>query len=154
MANIWDEFDKNIDTDGLQEDIKNAAENGGNFKEVPPDTYEVSIEKLELVKSKSGSPMVSCWMKILAGEYKNSRMFLNQVITRGFQVHKCNEFIRQLVSGMENPLEIQFKTYKQYGNLLMDVMEEIDGNYEYAVKFTKNDKGYAEYTVIDVYVLE
>ena len=30
MANIWDEFDKTIDTKGLQNDVKEAAENGGN----------------------------------------------------------------------------------------------------------------------------
>ena len=96
MANIWDEFDKAIDTDGLAKDTEEAAENGGR-REVPHDTYEISIQKLELVKSKSkGDPMVTCWMKVLEGEYKGSLIFMNQVITQGFQVHIVNEFLRSL----------------------------------------------------------
>ena len=34
MANIWDEFDKAIDTEGLAKDVEEAAENGGR-REVP-----------------------------------------------------------------------------------------------------------------------
>lgn len=86
MANIWDDFDKAIDTEGLAKDVEEAAENGGR-REVPHDTYEVAITKLELVKSKKGDPMVTCWMKILEGEYKGSLIFMNQVVTQGFQIH-------------------------------------------------------------------
>lgn len=34
MANIWEEFDKSIDTEGLAKDVEEAAENGGR-REVP-----------------------------------------------------------------------------------------------------------------------
>lgn len=51
MANIWDEFDKAIDTEELAKDIEEAAENGGR-RDVPHDTYEVAVTKLELVKPK------------------------------------------------------------------------------------------------------
>ena len=154
--NIWDEFDKAIDTKGLAEDVKDAAENGGTLREVPESTYEVTVEKLELVKSKSGQPMVTCWMKIISGEFKNSRLFFNQVVAQGFQVHRCNEFLRALVAELddEDAIEIEFKTYRQYGELLMDVAEAIDGNFEYAVEYSKNDKGYPNYEVKEVFVLE
>lgn len=76
MANIWEEFDKSIDTEGLAKDVEEAAENGGR-REVPHDTYEVAINKLELTKSKKGDPMVTCWMKIVEGEYKGSLIFMN-----------------------------------------------------------------------------
>lgn len=150
---IWDEFDNSIDTEGLQNDVKEAAENGGTRREVPHDTYEVKIDKLELVKSKKGDPMVTCWMRILEGEYKNSLIFMNQVINQGFQIHIVNEFLRNLVSEMEKPIDIEFKTYRQYGNLLMDIMEEIDGNFEYAVEYGEN-KGFNTFKIEEVYVLE
>ena len=35
MANIWDEFDKAIDTEGLAKDVEEAAENGGKFRMIP-----------------------------------------------------------------------------------------------------------------------
>lgn len=43
--NIWDKFDQTIDTAGLAEDVKAAAENGGSYKEVPFGEYEVAIDK-------------------------------------------------------------------------------------------------------------
>lgn len=152
MANIWDEFDKAIDTEGLAEDVKNAAENGGR-KEVPHDTYEVAINKLELTKSKKGDPMVTCWMKIVEGEYKGSLIFMNQVVTQGFQIHIANEFMRSLVAEMETPIPVDFKTYKQYGNMIMDIAEAIDNNFEYKVRYYDN-KGYNAFEIEEVYTLE
>lgn len=152
MANIWDEFDKAIDTEGLTKDVEEAAENGGR-REVPHDTYEVAINKLELTKSKKGDPMVTCWMKIVEGEYKNSLIFMNQVVTQGFQIHITNEFMRTLVAEMDDPIPVQFKTYKQYGNMIMDVAEAIDNNFEYKVRYYDN-KGYNAFEIEEVYVLE
>ncbi len=152
MANIWDEFDKAIDTEGLAKDVEEAAENVGR-REVPHDTYEVAISKLELTKSKKGDPMVTCWMKIVEGEYKGSLIFMNQVVTKGFQIRIANEFLRALVREMENPVEVQFKTYSQYANMIMDIMEAIDNNFEYKVRYYEN-KGYNAFEIQEVYVLE
>lgn len=90
----FSKFDNEMDLAGLMEDIENAAKDGGNgdFKEVPLGDYEVSIDKLELGVSKKGSPMLICWFKILNGEYKNSRLFMNQVMTSGNGIHHANEF--------------------------------------------------------------
>ena len=65
--NIWEEFDEKIDTEGLAKDAKDAAENGGDYKEVPLGTYEVEVNKMELKKSSKGDPMLSIWFKIIAG---------------------------------------------------------------------------------------
>lgn len=152
MANIWDEFDKAIDTEGLQKDVAEAAENGGRRK-VPHDTYEVAINKLELTKSKKGDPMVTCWMKIVEGEYKGSLIFMNQVVTQGFQIHIANEFLRALVAEMDEPIEVDFKTYNQYGNMIMDIAEAVDNSFEYKVRYYDN-KGYNAFEIEEVYVLE
>lgn len=153
MANIWEEFDKAFDTEALAKDVKEAAENGGR-REVPHDTYEIAITKLELVKSKKGDPMVTCWMKVVEGEYKGSLIFMNQVVTQGFQLHIANEFLRALVSGMDAPIDVRFKTYKQYGNMIMDIAEAIDNNFEYALDYRENSKGYNEFKIKEVYALE
>ena len=108
MANIWDEFDKAIDTEGLAKDVADAAENGGR-RDVPHDTYEIAVQKLELTKSKKGDPMVTCWMKIVEGEYKGSLIFMNQVVTQGFQIHIVNEFVRSLISDPMDEDEIAEK---------------------------------------------
>lgn len=150
VNNIWEQFDKAIDVEGLQADIKEAAENGLTFKEVPHGQYEVKVEKLELIASKAGDPMVTVWFKIVDGEYEGSMIFMNQVITRGFQIHLMNEFLRSLESG----IEIEFKNYSQYGQLLMDVHEAIDGKYEYALVYGQNNKGFNTFEILEVYELE
>jgi hypothetical protein len=148
--NIWDKFDKEINVEGLAADVKDAAENGASFKEVPHGSYEVSIDKMELTASKAGDPMVSIWFKVLTGEFKGSRIFLNQVVTQGFQIHLVDEFLRSLDTG----IDIEFKTYKQYGNLLMDVMEAVDGKLEYALEYGEGKKGFSTYKITEVFDVE
>lgn len=150
MANIWEKFDKAIDVEGLQKDVQEAAENGTNFREVPHGEYEVKIEKLELVESKAGDPMVTVWFKVLAGDYKGSMIFMNQVITKGFQIHIMNEFLRSLDSGYD----VEFRSYSQYGQLLMDIHEAIDGELEYLLKYSEGKKGFSNYEIVDVYEVE
>lgn len=150
MANIWEKFDKAIDVEGLQKDVQEAAKNGANFREVPHGEYEVKIEKLELVESKAGDPMVTVWFKVLAGDYKGSMIFMNQVITKGFQIHIMNEFLRSLDSGYD----VEFRSYSQYGQLLMDIHEAIDGELEYLLKYSEGKKGFSNYEIVDVYDVE
>ena len=144
--NIWEEFDKSVDIDGLQKDIKEAEENGGqNMKEVPLGTYEIRIEKLELVKSKKNDPMFTCWMKIVTGEYKGCFIFMNQVMTQGFQIH----IVRSLDSG----IEVEFKTYSQFAQLLDEIKEKIDGVLEYGVEYGEK-KGFNTFKITDVFEVE
>ena len=146
--NIWEEFDEKIDVEGLAKDAKEATENGGgNFKEVPLGTYEVEVNKMELTKSKKGDPMLTIWFKILTGEYKGSLIFYNQVISQGFGIHNANEMLRSLDSGVE----IEFVSFKKYHEMLLDIVESITDNLEYALKYDKNSKGYNTYEIVDVF---
>ena len=146
VQNIWEKFDKMIDTKALKEEVARAAEQG-DFPEVPHGTYEVKIEKLELVESKSGKPMMTCWMKILDGPYKGQRLFYNQVMHVGFGIHKANEFLRSLDSG----IEIEFESFKQYNDLLLDVHEAIDGKLEYVVEYGEDNKGFKTFEIKEVF---
>ena len=47
--------------------------------------------------------------------------------------YKVNEFLRSLDTG----LEVQFENFQQYGNLLMDIHELINGRLEYGLKYSK-----------------
>ena len=120
------------------------------MKKVSNGIYNVKILKMELVVSK-GDPMVSIWFKIVSdGEYKNSIIFMNQVITQGFQIHIVNELLRMMVSemGTDAPV-IEFKTFKQYGNLIMDVFEAIDNNFEFALDYKKGKGDFSKYEITE-----
>ena len=59
MADMFDRWEQEIDEEGLQKDVEEAAKNGGNFKEVPHDTYEVSFEKFkDSIKNCNGEKVV------------------------------------------------------------------------------------------------
>lgn len=156
--NMFDKWDKSIDTEGLAKDVEEAAKNGANrtFKEVPVGTYEVAVQQMELKASSKGDPMVSIWFKIVSdGEYKGSMLFMNQVITQGFQVHIVNELLRALTEECsEDVPTIEFKTYKQYANLILDVHEAINDKFEYGLKYGKTKKGFNTFEITDVFVLE
>ena len=154
--NIFDKWDESVDVEGLAKDVQEAAENGtGNYKEVPHGNYEVSINKLELTSSKKGDPMVTIWFKIVSdGEYKGSLIFMNQVVNQGFQIHIANEILRSLVAECNSVPEIEFKNYKQYHELLMDIFEAIDDNFEFALAYKKGKKDFSTYEITDVYPLE
>lgn len=143
---VWEKFDEMIDTKALKEEVEKASEQG-DFPEVPHGTYEVKIEKLELVESKSGKPMMTCWMKILEGPYKGQRLFYNQVLHVGFGIHKANEFLRSL----DSDVDIQFESFKQYNDLLLDVHEAIDGKLEYVVEYGEDNKGFNTFEIKEVF---
>lgn len=110
--------------------------------EVPYGEYEVKIEKMELTATKeTRKPMVSIWFKIVAGDYKNSMIFMNQVITEGFQIHIMNEFLRSLDTDID--VNVEFVSYKQYGNMLMDIKEALDdSSVEFTLDYGENKQGY------------
>ena len=144
---MFEKWNSNVDLNGLQKDIKDAQENKREYEEIPHGEYEVKVDKMELKSSKKGDPMVSIWFTILEGKYKKSKLFLNQVIVKGFQIHIVNE----LLKSMKTDLNIEFVDYKQYAELLLDVAEECDtNNLEFALKYEDN-KGYDKFTITEVF---
>lgn len=143
MSNIWEKFDKEIDKD-IQKKIEEAE--NSEYVEVPLGDYEVKVDNMELKISKSGNPMVSIWFKIIAGDYNNNLLFMNQVINQPFQIGLANKFLRALAPNKD----VEFQSYTQYANLILDVFEEIDGKYEYALKYGEK-KGFSTFEVLDIF---
>lgn len=144
---IFDKWNSSIDTEGLAKDVEEAAKNGGgNYEEVPTGKYEVKIDKMELKESKKHDPMVTVWFKILEGEHKGGMIFMNQVITQGFQIHIVNEFLRSL----QTDIEVEFHDYSQYNDLIMDINEAIDG-LEFALDYGQTKKGFPTFKITDVF---
>lgn len=151
--NIFDKWDKNVDTEGLKKDIAEAEANGGqvDYREVPVGTYEVKIDKMEIKECGSekhkGEPMFTVQFRILEGDFENSCLFMNQLITEGWQIGQVNKFLRSL----DVNDTVEFKTYGQYNDMIMDMMESIDGNLEYLLEYGKNKKGYNTFKIKEVY---
>lgn len=152
---IFERFNQMFDMDGLKGDVAKANTKGGDFVEVPHGDYEVKVVKLELgetgPQSKTpGMPMVKIWYEILVGEYAGQKIFQNQMLTSGFGIHKMNELLTSFATG----LSVEFENFMQYGALLEQIFNEIDGKAEYQLAYTANRKNekFSEYAIIQRYV--
>jgi len=152
MAINWNELDKAIGIDAIiSEELENpGGDDYGDFPEVPYGTYDVAVTKMEIGQAKSGNPKAVIWFKILAGEYKGSIIFMNQVLTMRFHFGKVNKILRGMESGIPDD-DIKIMPLKQYNDLMLDVLEAIDGKLEYGLKYGENNKGFQTFEITDVY---
>lgn len=146
---VFERFNSMFDLAGLKQDIENAASNDGDFVEVEDGNYEVKVTKLELSqtgeKSKNpGMPMLKAWFDILAGPFKGQKIFMNQMLTTGFGIHKAN----QLLTDLESGVPVTFENFDQYHNMLEQIFAAIDGTGEYELAYGHNNKGYATYQIV------
>lgn len=147
--NIFEKFNQMIDIEGLKKDVETAASNTGDFVEVPKGDYEVKVVKIELgetgERSKTpGMPMAKVWFEVLAGEYKGQKIFMNQMLTSGFGIHRMNEFLNSLETG----IPVQFENFAQYSELLNMIFDAVDGKAEFQLAFGENNKGFSTYNIV------
>ena len=147
--NIFEKFNSMMNIDGLKQDIASAASSSGDFVEVPKGDYEVKVTKIELgetgEKSKTpGMPMAKVWFDILAGEYKGQKIFMNQMLTTGFGIHKMNELLESLETG----IPVVFENFTQYADLFKQIFDAVDGRAEYQLAYGENNKGYSTYNIV------
>lgn len=134
----FSQFDKKINLEGLKKDIAEAEKNGfdGDYPEVPKGKYEVAFEKIEMrATKKDNRPMLSVMARILEGEYKKSCVFMNRVL---FGTKNDANMIKSAVGWLKSlgtELNIEFESYAQFDNLVMDVAEAVDGNLEYVIEY-------------------
>lgn len=156
----WAKFDKEVDTEALAADVKDVEENGGfgEYEAIPDGTYEVEVEKMELTRSKKGDPMLTIWFKVVQGDYEGKRIFYNKVMQPqngkafGLQVHQNNEMLRAIWDCEKD--DVEFKTFKQYADLVMDIHEDIDGQFEYLLEKDTNKDGYDTFEIKEVYEVD
>ena len=137
MAIDFDKINRSVDLEGLRKDVENASENGtGDFPTIPAGKYEVALVSLEIKGTKKDNrPMLAASFKILSGEYKNQRLFMNRVI---YGTKNDGNMIKSAVgwlNTLESGVDVAFHDYKQFADVVMDVAEAVDGKIEFAVEY-------------------
>lgn len=154
MAIDFDKINRSVDLEGLRKDVENASENGtGDFPTIPAGKYEVALVSLEIKGTKKDNrPMLAASFKILSGEYKNQRLFMNRVIygtkDDGRMIKSAVGWLNTLDSGVD----VAFQDYKQFADLVMDVAEAIDGKIEYAVEY--DDSQFNSIKIVEIFDVE
>lgn len=154
MAIDFDKINKSVDLEGLRRDVENASANGtGDFPTIPAGKYEVALVSLEIKGTKKDNrPMLAASFKILSGEFKNQRLFMNRVL---YGTKNDGNMIKSAVgwlNTLESGVDVAFHDYKHFAELVMDVAEAIDGNLEYAVEY--DDSQFNSIKIVEIFDVE
>lgn len=153
--NIFEKFNEMFGD--VAKDVAEAAVGNVEKKDVPFGDYEVRITKLEIVANDYkdgdyyGFPELNVWFRIIGeGEYAGQMLFrtmrlasIKKPSSTGFMIHKVNEFLTSLESG----IPVVFENPEQYKALVDSIFREIDGRAEYQLAFFEN-KGYKDYQIV------
>lgn len=150
----WDNFDKKVDLAGLTKDVAEAEKNGGTGerREVSKGRYEVRFKSIEMKSTKDGRPMLSADAVILEGEFKKFHLFMNRVL---YGTKNDANMISSAVGWLKSlgtDVEIEFKGYNDFANVIMDVAEAVDGKLEYVVEY--NPDAFNSISIKDVFEVE
>lgn len=156
----WGKFDKKVDLEALAVDVQEVEENGGggDFEKVPDGQYEVAVEKMELTESKKGDPMLMIWFNIVDGEFEGQKIFYYKVMQPqndkawGYQVHQNNEMLRKLWDCNEE--DVKFTSFGEYADLVLDIHEDIDGQFEYLLSKETDKNGFDQFKILEVFEVE
>ena len=154
MAIDFDKIDKSVDLEGLRKDVEEASANGtGDFPTIPAGKYEVALVSLEIKGTKKDNrPMLAASFKILSGEYKNQRLFMNRVI---YGTKDDGRMIKSAVgwlNTLESGVDVAFHDYKQFADVVMDVAEAVDGKIEFAVEY--DDSQFNSIKIVEIFDVE
>ena len=138
MAIDFDKINRSVDLENLRKDVAAASANGtGDFPTIPAGTYEVAPVSLEIkgTKADPNRPMLAVSFKILAGEYKGQRLFMNRVLLVTKDDGRMIKSAEGWLASLESGVSTVFEDYKQFNGVVMDVAEAVVGKLEYAVEY-------------------
>lgn len=152
--NIWEQFDNTTDLAGFEEDVQAAEANNGDFEDLPHGKYEVALDNIELKPTKKdGKPMIVSVFKVLEGDHKGRLIWVNQVVDTGMKMSIGLRFI----NSMKPAPEVKFTKDGGMAQLSEDLgtaADDIANKHEFVLEFYENKKGYDQYDIREVFILE
>lgn len=156
---MFDKFDKEVNMNEINKQIKDAAEN--SYEEVPAGKYIAKIEKMELGVTKTDNrPMFKVQMRLIDSDHEKEAAFLAK-----YKNKKPCVFMNRVCYGTKNDglmiagivtwlnkigfaVPVEFRGYADFEQVIMDCMEEC-GDLEFAIHYDPN--AFNAITIEDVY---
>ena len=150
----FSKFDAQLNND-MEKQIKEAKENGaGESLETPAGKYVAKVEKMELAATKDGRPMFKVQLRVIdaaeeakddvreyLSHFKNKKpcLFMNRVI---YGTKNDANMIASVCGWLEKlepqTVSVEFKTYSQFADVILDVFEEVADAIELEVDYHPN----------------
>lgn len=134
----FSKFDEQVDINQLKKDTVEAEKNNSSYAEVPAGIYVGKFDKLEVGETKDGRPMLKAQFRITEGDFTKHCLFYNRVLygtkNDANMIASAIGFLKTLEPSDEvGPVE--FNGYGDFADLVLDIMEDIDGVLEYEIKY-------------------
>lgn len=162
-------FDQAINEADLAKQLEEAKNNApqGDGLETPAGNYVAKIEKMELGATKDGRPIFKVMLRVIeAGEaatdevieylshFKNKKpcLFMNRVLygTKN-DANMINSVIGWLEK-LEAGIDLEFKNYSQFSDLVLDIFEEVADAVELDVEY--DPKAFNSISILEVFDAE
>ena len=132
----FSKFDAQVNTEDMSKQIAEAKANPQQSdKEVPAGNYTVKVEKMEIAATKDGRPMFKVQCRILEGDFKKWCLFMNRVI---YGTKNDANMIASVIGWLEKlepSVDVEFKNYSQFSELVLDIFEEVSETVELDVAY-------------------
>ena len=141
------------------ENLDNLENDTTEYVEVPYGMYEVAVAGITYKESKAGNPMATIRFKVLNGEYEGNSIFYNQIVDEVWKF----KVVSRLLNSFKTEVDLSSKNYvvdgvvdfDKYKEMLEAVYDDINSKgYEYALDYSENAKGWAIYSIIEVFEKE
>lgn len=149
MAIDFEKFKKAFPPEKMKKDLEEAKANGGGSS-LPDGEYTCKLDKMELGESSKGALMIKAQFRIVKGDHAKQCIFKNCVLTGtkndGFMLHKANEFLESLDSGVD----VIFEDWEQYNDLILDIAEAVqEDGLKYVIDLDTDGK-YQNMEIMDI----
>lgn len=159
MAMDWNQFQVKISEKDMEALNDLSGQSDGEFEPVPYGIYEVGLDRIELGVSKAGNPTVKGRFRIVNGSYKGQIIFYNQSVYSAkpmFQIKLVNTLLKSMKTDVDlssqNYVTDGVIDYSKYAQLIEAVAADIkEKGYEFGLEYTENSKGYAQFTISQVF---
>ena len=155
MAMDFSKFDATINEAELAKQLEEAKNNPqGEGLDTPAGKYVTKVEKMEIGATKDGRPMFKVQLRVIeAGEgatdevidylshFKNKKpcLFMNRVIYGTKNDANMIQSVIGWLQKLEPSVTVQFKTYSQFADLVLDIFEEVVDAVELDVAYDPDD---------------
>ena len=162
----FSKFDATINEAELAKQLEEAQNNApqGDSLETPAGDYVAKIEKMELGATKDGRPMFKVQLRVIeAGEnasdevaeylshFKNKKpcLFMNRVLYGTKNDANMISSVIGWLEKLEAGIDLEFKSYSQFADLVLDVFEEVADAVELAVNY--DPKAFNSISITEVF---
>ena len=169
MSIDFSKFDATINEAELSKQLEEAKKNApqGESLETPAGSYVAKIEKMEVGATGDGRPMFKVQLRVIeAGEeakedvkeylshFKNKKpcLFMNRVLYGTKNDANMISSVIGWLEKLEAGIDLEFKSYSQFADLVLDVFEEVADAVELEVNY--NPKAFNSISIEEVFDAE